>query len=80
MITLSFYKWDLLSGKPITYIGLDNYISIFKQDINIHFWKAFKNTIIYSFSVSTVSILIGFLLAILLHLANCCNVCAGIVP
>lgn len=58
----SFCKWDILT--PMEFIGLDNYIFIFNQDM--YFWQAFKNNIIWLFGGLVLQIIPAFLLSLLL--------------
>jgi multiple sugar transport system permease protein len=59
---LSFTEWEIIN--PPKWIGLNNYLMIFKSDI---FWKVFWNTIYYVFLNVPLSIIIPLLVAILLN-------------
>ena len=55
---LSFCEWDLLND--IKFIGLDNYKTIFSQDI---FLKILVNTIVYALSVTFFAVIIPLYIA-----------------
>src|SRR5262245_41693271 len=44
-IQLSFYKWTGLNNSPATFVGIQNYISIFTEDPV--FWTAFRNSAVW---------------------------------
>ncbi len=58
----SFYQWDGIS-KSKTWIGLENYSSLFSDSL---FLKAFSNNLIFILFYSIIPILLGLLLASLL--------------
>jgi len=60
---LSLFKWDNLS-KIKTFVGLDNYISLFQSS---RFWNSLKVTGEYTLVVTTISILLGLILAVILN-------------
>lgn len=60
---LSLFKWDNLS-KAKTFIGLDNFISLFQSE---RFWNSMKVTGEYTLVVTVVSIFLGLVLAVLLN-------------
>jgi multiple sugar transport system permease protein len=60
---LSLFKWDNLS-KVKTFIGLDNFISLFQSE---RFWNSMKVTGEYTIVVTAVSIFLGLVLAVLLN-------------
>ncbi len=62
-VRLSFHKWDRLTTPPI-FIGLDNYIKLFNDP---GFWNSLKVTFFYAIGVTTVSILLGLVLAVALN-------------
>lgn len=55
---LSFNDWAF--NKPPEFIGLDNYIKLFNDPV---FWKVFKNTFVYLFIGTPVSLVISFVVA-----------------
>ena len=59
---LSFFTWDLLNAPK--FIGLENYISLFKEDL---FSKILVNTIVFAISTSVFAVIIPLLLA---HILN----------
>lgn len=62
---LSFSSWDLLSGvKGIEFIGLDNFINMFKDPTII---QALKNNVIYTILTVPIPIAIALVLAVLIH-------------
>jgi multiple sugar transport system permease protein len=59
-IFLAFAEWDLIV--PPKFIGLGNFINLFQDDM---FWKSFRNTLIFSFSVpigTFLSLLLAYLM------------------
>lgn len=61
---MSFYEYGTLES---TFIGLDNYKSIMNNEI---FWKAMRNTVIYTFGTVPVNILITFFLSMMIFPLN----------
>jgi len=59
---ISFYNYNFLSGE-IVFIGLKNYIEIFKDQ---NFLIIFRRTIVWTFSVVSGTVIISLLFAILL--------------
>lgn len=57
---VSLTSWNFFS-KNKTFIGLQNFISIFSSDT---FWKILGNTFFYTFWATLISIIVGFLLAV----------------
>lgn len=64
IFNLSFFKWENLSPER-TFIGLQNYINLFQ---NPRFWNSIKVTSIYTVSVTTISIFIGLILAVVVNI------------
>lgn len=56
---------SFMDYKPLgsTFTGLENYINTFKNDL---FYKAFKNTIVFSITSVPISILVSFMIAIMI--------------
>jgi ABC-type sugar transport system permease subunit len=60
---LSFQQWNMFSGDT-TFIGLDNYIRMFKSE---EFWSVLKNTAIYTFGTIPLNMGFSLLVAYILH-------------
>lgn len=60
---LSFQKWNMFGGSS-TYVGLDNYIALFK---NPDFWLVLKNTAIYTFATVPLNMIFSLLIAYALN-------------
>ena len=60
MIYLSFFDYNLISPKK--YVGLKNYIRLFT--VNVDFWNALKNTLIYTGAIVVTLILFALLFAL----------------
>ncbi len=58
---LSFSKWSVHSTE---YVGLQNYITIFKSE---EFWNALKNTIVFTVGTIPVSMFLGLVLALIIN-------------
>ncbi len=65
-VFLSFHNWQLIIGNP-KFIGFDNYIKLFTDS---DFWKSILVTFIYTITYVPLTIIIGFLLALLLYKAK----------
>ncbi len=59
-VITSFMKYK---PKGSTFIGIQNYINTFKTDL---FYKAFKNTIVFSVTSVPISILMSFMISIMI--------------
>ncbi|MBQ2871948.1 sugar ABC transporter permease [bacterium] len=59
---LSFTKWDLLS--PIEFVGLENYIELFKSDI---FYQILRNTILFAVITTLFGVIIPLFLACIVN-------------
>lgn len=66
-IYYSFYKWNGIS-KTITFLGLDNYIRIFSQDVA--FRQAIQYTLVYALFVVILVNVVALFLAALLENSN----------
>ncbi len=62
-IYVSFTDWNLLTGQK-TFVGLDNYRALFGDSI---FWKALRNTLKYVVVQMPVSVVLGFIYAMLIE-------------
>lgn len=61
----SLYDWDWVAGSDkISFVGLANYVQIFKD---AYFWNALKNTVIFAVVSLLIEFLLGLLCAILLN-------------
>ncbi|HSD63778.1 MAG TPA: sugar ABC transporter permease [Ignavibacteriaceae bacterium] len=60
---LSFQKWNMFGGSS-TYVGLDNYIRMFKS---AEFWSVLKNTAYYTFGTIPLNMGFSLLVAYVLH-------------
>lgn len=68
-ILLSFAGWDPQHQSKFSWIGLTNYINLFvgRGLAGGLFWRILSWTIIWTLGASTLSILVGFFLALLLN-------------
>lgn len=64
-IGLSFTDKRLLSNRPTTFIGLDNYIKLFGND---SYWNSAIFTIVYTVGTVLLSYLLGMLVALLMNM------------
>jgi multiple sugar transport system permease protein len=62
-LQISFYDWQLLPGKVSEFIGFDNYGRAFQDQV---FWRAFKNTVIYTLITVPGQMILAMLAALLL--------------
>jgi ABC-type sugar transport system permease subunit len=60
---LSFHEWNMFSGNT-TYVGLDNYIRMFKSE---EFWSVLKNTAYYTLGTIPLNMGFSLLVAYVLH-------------
>lgn len=60
-LVMSFQEYNVMQSK---WIGLQNYQSALKNPI---FWKAMKNTLVYTAATVPVNILIAFILSVLIY-------------
>ena len=60
---LSFYNWNLMPNIPNTFIGFDNYLSAFQDDL---FWLTLKNTGVYVLVTVLGQLFLGLFLALIL--------------
>ena len=61
---LSFTDWTLTSGKPLAVVGLQNYVSVFKE---ARFLQAFGRTVYFTLFAVTVETVLGTSIALLLN-------------
>jgi multiple sugar transport system permease protein len=62
-LQISFYDWQLLPGRVSEFIGFDNYLRAFQDQV---FWHAFKNTLVYTLITVPGQMILGMLAALLL--------------
>lgn len=63
-IYLSFFDWNLISPKK-KFVGLDNYINLFRDPIT---FKVLKNTLFYIIILVIINFVIPYILSYILHL------------
>lgn len=63
-VIMSFQSYDLRRPDKISFVGLANFIEIFKDPI---FWLALKNTFVWVFFGVGLQFIFGFMLALLLN-------------
>lgn len=59
---VSFFDWKILGEK--TYIGLSNYISVFNDPV---FYRSMSHTLLFVVLSTPILILVGFILALIVH-------------
>jgi multiple sugar transport system permease protein len=62
---MSFHKWELTQITPPSFIGLKNYINLFKDPL---FWHALKIQIIFICIAIPLELIIGLLIALLFQI------------
>lgn len=62
-LQISFYDWQLLPGRVSEFIGFDNYVRAFQDQV---FWRAFKNTVVYAVITVPGQMILAMLAALLL--------------
>lgn len=63
-IAMSFQSYDLRRPNDISFVGLANYIEVFKDEL---FWKSLLNTVIWVVFGVGFQFIFGFILALLLN-------------
>jgi multiple sugar transport system permease protein len=63
-LRLSFFQWNMVPDAPKTFVGLDNYQSIFALP---KFWQAIRNTGIYIVGLLPLAVAIPLAIAIYTH-------------
>lgn len=61
---ISFFDWKIMPGQESTFIGLDNYRNVLRDDT---FWLSLENTARYTVVTVIGQMVIGLLLAVLVH-------------
>lgn len=60
---LSFHQWNMFSTEQ-SYVGLDNYIRMFKD---AEFWEVLKNTLIYTIGTVPLNMILSLFVAYILN-------------
>jgi len=69
-IRYSFIEWDGIN--PVQeFVGLKNYIRLFNDSV---FIKSLKNTFLYTVSIVSVDVILGLLIAVLIHRKSRSNI------
>lgn len=63
-IFFSFHEWPGIQSVPLEYVGLDNFISLFQNEV---FTKSLKNVFIYVIASVILQVPLGFGLGFLVH-------------
>jgi len=63
-VWLSFFRYDLRFPDQRAFIGLDNYVSILTSEV---WWHALGNTLMLTIGSVAIELLLGFLLALIMH-------------
>lgn len=63
-LRLSFFEWSMSAASPPKWVGLDNYIALFKDG---RFWHALGATAYFSFGALAAETVLGVAIALLLH-------------
>ncbi len=63
-VQMSFFDWKIVGSATSEFLGLDNYVRAFQDD---HFWLSFGNTVFYLAATIVPQIVLGLLVALLLH-------------
>ncbi len=61
---VSLTDWDMISGGQISFIGLDNYVSLFKEP---RFFNAVKLTLYFTILAVGVEVILGVAIALILN-------------
>lgn len=64
---MSFYDWKIVGSATSEYLGLDNYARAFDDP---QFWMSSGNTLVYIVATVVPQIVIGLLVALLLHMKS----------
>ena len=63
-IYFSFHEWPGIQTVPLKFVGLDNFINLFTDEV---FLKSLKNVLIYTVVSVVLQVPIGFALGFLIH-------------
>ncbi|MCD8046111.1 MAG: sugar ABC transporter permease [Clostridiales bacterium] len=69
LVYLNFFDYNLISEK--SFVGLDNYYRLFF--VNVDFWNAFRNTIVYTVAVVVLLIVFALIFALWLQKSTWLN-------
>lgn len=61
---ISFFDWKIMPGQESTFVGLDNYRNVLKDDT---FWLSLENTVRYTVITVIGQMVLGLLIAVLVH-------------
>ncbi|WP_244607869.1 MULTISPECIES: carbohydrate ABC transporter permease [Bradyrhizobium] len=61
---LSFFRWNMLPGAPMTFVGWENYQNIFALP---KFWQALRNTGLYILGLVPLAVIVPTVVAIYTH-------------
>jgi multiple sugar transport system permease protein len=61
---ISLHEWSIMPNRPSEFIGMQNYVDVVNNDI---FWLSLRNTAMYAFVTVVGQLVIGLVLAILVH-------------
>src|SRR4051794_14946544 len=64
-IGMSFTNRRLLNDRPLRFVGLDNYITLFQDK---DYWSAFGFTLFYTFGTVILSYILGLVIAMLMNM------------
>ena len=59
-VIMSFYKWKGIAGAPMTFVGINNYISVMKSGT---FWLSLRNSLFFMIGGFVVLMPLAFVLA-----------------
>lgn len=62
-VRISFYEWSMSATTPPLWVGLSNYIALFKDE---RFWHAAGSTFYFTFAALTLEVILGIAIALLL--------------
>lgn len=63
-VWLSLFRYDLRFPEQRVFVGLDNYVSILTSEV---WWQALGNTFILTIGSVSIELLLGFILALIMH-------------
>src|SRR5690606_21323955 len=63
-VQMSLYDWRIIGGATSEFLGLGNYVRAFRDE---HFWLSLVNTAFYLVATIPPQIVLGLLVALLLH-------------
>ncbi|GHF11148.1 carbohydrate ABC transporter permease [Pseudolysinimonas yzui] len=63
-VQMSFFDWKIVGSAASEFLGLDNYVRAFQDE---QFWLSFGNTVFYLAATIFPQIMLGLLVALLLH-------------